>query len=201
MSDEWNAVKREVRWIMRLLVFPLAIMWVLQFVNLFTMNALLRFGVEPRSVHGLVGIFFAPFLHGGFLHLIANTFPWIIAGGLIVATSLTDFTVVTLVSCIVSGLGAWIFGATGSVHVGASGIIFGFFGYLFVNGWLKKSALGITVSLLLGAFYGAGIFLGALPTQNGISWQMHAFGLVGGVLATLALARWRARPALTPRRR
>lgn len=201
MSDEWSALKREARWIVRLLGVPLAVMWLVQLVNLFTMNALLRFGVQPRTVAGLVGILFMPFLHGGFLHLLANTVPWIVAGGLIVAASLTDFVVVTISSWLLGGLGAWLIGASGSNHVGASGIVFGFFGYLLVNGWLKKSALGIAVSVGFASFYGVGIVLGALPTQTGISWEGHAFGLLGGVLATFGLARARRRPALTPPRR
>lgn len=195
MSSEWSSVKREMRWIIRLLLFPLAVMWALQVVNTLTMGALLRFGVEPRTLIGLRGIVFAPLLHGGFIHLMANSVPWLVAGGLIVSSDVSELVIVTATSWVLGGLGAWLCGATGSVHVGCSGVVFGFFGFLLVSGWLKKSFFGIALSLLLGGTYGVVILLGALPTQSGISWQTHAFGLLGGVLAAFIIARRQARAA------
>lgn len=189
MSDEWNAVKREARWSTRLLLLPLVVMWALQIFNFLTGGSLVRFGVHPRTAVGLTGILFAPLLHGGFLHLISNTVPWLIAGGLIVTSDIGEYVVVVAATWLASGLGAWAFGAAESVHVGASGVVFGFFGYLLIRGWLRRSIAGIAISIALASTYGLVMLLSALPTQAGISWQSHAFGLIGGVLAAIGLAR------------
>lgn len=189
MGDEWNAVKREAKWSTRLLVLPLVVMWAVQIFNFLTGGSLVKFGVHPRTVAGLVGILFAPLLHGGFLHLISNTVPWLIAGGLIVTSDIGEYVVVVAATWLAAGLGAWAFGADGSVHVGASGVVFGFFGYLLIRGWLRRSIAGIAISIALASTYGLVMLLSALPTQAGISWQSHAFGLIGGVLAAIALAR------------
>jgi membrane associated rhomboid family serine protease len=196
MSQEWQDMKREVRWTYRALLIPLALMWAIQIVNTLTGSRLNAFGVHPRTLQGLVGILFAPLLHAGFAHLIANTVPWLAAGGLIVMTSVSEFAGVTAVTWITSGLGAWLLGADNSVHIGASGIVFGFFGYLLVRGWLRRSFLGIVVSLALGSTYGMVLLLGAMPGQTGISWQCHAFGLVGGILAAWKIGREKATRAL-----
>jgi membrane associated rhomboid family serine protease len=189
MGDEWSALKQETRRSARALLVPLALMWAIAIVNLLVGHRLDALGIHPRTAPGLVGILFAPLLHGGFAHLIANSVPWLAAGGLIVMSDVREFYVVTAFTWITSGLGAWALGADGSVHIGASGVVFGYFGYLLVRGWMRRSFLGIVVSLALGSTYGMVIFLGALPGQVGISWQCHAFGLAGGVLAAIALER------------
>jgi membrane associated rhomboid family serine protease len=195
MGDEWQALKSEARWSVRALLAPLLLMWAIAVVNLFAGHRLDAFGVHPRTAQGLIGIVFAPLLHGGFAHLIANSIPWLAAGGLIVLNDVREFIGVTTVAWITGGLGAWVFGAPGSVHIGASGVVFGYFGYLLVRGWLKRSLVGIVVSLALGSTYGMVLLLGALPGQTGISWQCHAFGLLGGVLAAWRLAKVRGETA------
>jgi membrane associated rhomboid family serine protease len=139
---------------------------------------------------GLRGVVFAPFLHANFAHLMANTLPLIVLGWLIMLRETRDFFTVWAVSAVVSGLGTWLIGPSMSVHIGASGVIFGFLGYLLARGWFERRAASIAVALGVGLLYGGAIF-GVLPGQVGISWQAHLFGFLGGVLA----ARWMSRPS------
>lgn len=188
MAENWKGIKKELKLHGWLLFLPLAVMWVLQLVNTIALNVLVRFGIRPRETGGLLGILFAPFLHGGFGHLMANTIPFLVLGWLILLHNVRDFVVVSLLSMLVGGLGTWLTGAPGSVHVGASGVIFGYFGFLLLRGWFRRSVWSILLSLLIGIAYG-GLLFGVLPGQAGISWQGHLFGFLGGGLSAYLLCR------------
>src|SRR3546814_10030197 len=97
-------------------------------------NRLDREGIEPRETDGLLGIVFAPLLHGGWGHLIANTFPALVLGFLILLSGLRTWVGVTLVVWVIGGFGTWLTGGDNSVHIGASGLIFGWLTYLIVRG-------------------------------------------------------------------
>jgi membrane associated rhomboid family serine protease len=129
-----------------------------------------------------------PFLHGSFAHLAANTLPLVTLGWLIMLREISDFFIVSAVTVLVSGFGVWLTGAPYSVHIGASGLIFGYFGFLLLRGYFERSFTSILVSLIVGFFYGSLIW-GVLPSQPGVSWQAHFFGFVGGVLAAQILGR------------
>ena len=101
---------------------------------------------------------------------------------------ISDFFLVSLITMLASGLGVWLFGSANSIHIGASGVIFGYFGFLLSRGYFERSAVGIAFSLLVGTLYGSLIW-GVLPIRNGISWEGHLFGFLGGVLAARLLAR------------
>lgn len=164
------------------------IMWVVEILDTFVFQHRLDFlGVIPRTVVGLRGIFLAPFLHGNFPHLIANTVPFITLGWFVMLRRLSDFWVVTIVTTLVSGLGVWCFGATNSVHIGASGLIFGYLGFLLLRGYFERSILSIVLSIGIFIFYG-GLIWGVFPSQPGVSWQGHLFGFIGGGLAAKLLA-------------
>jgi membrane associated rhomboid family serine protease len=92
------------------------------------------------------------------------------------------FLPVTLFAMLGSGLMAWLLGAPGSVHIGASGVIFGYFGFLLLGGWYARSFVSIMLSLLVAVVWG-GLVLGIAPGQVGISWQSHLGGFIAGVLA------------------
>ncbi len=145
-----------------------------------------QYGIIPRNPIGLRGILFAPFLHGGLGHLIGNTIPFLILGWLVMLRETTDFFVVSIISALVSGLGTWLFGAPG-IHLGASGVIFGYLGYLLARGYFERSGFAIAMSLFVGALYGSLIW-GVLPFQQGISWEGHLFGFIGGILSAKMLA-------------
>lgn len=168
----------------------LALMWVIEIIDQLTGQRLDRLGIWPRMPFGLRGILFAPFLHGGFGHLLSNTVPFLVLGWLVMLREISDFFIVTAIAMVVGGLGTWVFGAPG-VHIGASGVIFGYLGFLLLRGYFERSMVSITFSLIVGALYGSLIW-GVLPTQIGISWEGHLFGFLGGVLA----ARWLSRPKI-----
>jgi membrane associated rhomboid family serine protease len=145
-------------------------------------------GIQPHEISGLDGIVFAPFLHANFVHLYSNSVPLIITGTFVLAQGFLRFLLVTLFVAVASGLGAWLLGRPGTVVIGASGIVFGYLGYLLVRGIVERSLWGIGVGLLVGLLYGTQIS-GVLPTDQLISWQAHLFGLAGGVLAAILFRR------------
>lgn len=156
--------------------------WTAFVVNGLAGGALMQYGVIPRTLTGLRGILFAPFLHANMQHLIANTIPFLAMGWLVMLRDARHFLPVTLFAMLGSGLMAWVLGAPGSVHIGASGVVFGYFGFLLLGGWYARSFMSITLSILVAVLWG-GLVLGIAPGQVGISWQSHLGGFIAGVLA------------------
>lgn len=162
----------------------LAILWFIEIADLLILGGNLDgFGIRPRSLQGLAGIFIAPFLHGGISHLASNSMPFLVLSLLIISESRADYFAVSLVCTLSSGLGTWLIAPSNTVHVGASGVIFGYFGYLLFKGIFHKKIIPLAISILLLVYYGSMLF-GVLPflTLPGISWQAHLFGFLGGVL-------------------
>jgi membrane associated rhomboid family serine protease len=165
-----------------LLLVPLAIMWAVECVNFMFGGGLVRYGIIPHSVLGLRGIVFAPFLHGSFAHLIANSLPYITLGWLVMLRRTSDFIWVSLIVMMISGFGTWLIAPSNSVHVGASGAIFGYLGFLISRGYFERRFFSILLSIAIGVIYG-GLLWGVLPGNSGISWQGHLFGFIGGIVA------------------
>ncbi|MFJ6751293.1 MULTISPECIES: rhomboid family intramembrane serine protease [unclassified Streptomyces] len=161
----------------------IALLWLLEAVDAATGNALDSFGIQPREPAELVDIVPAAFLHFGFGHLAANTLPLLLLG-LVAAlrSGVRRFVGVVALVIVASGLGVWLTAAPHSNTAGASGVVFGLFGYLLVRGFIERKPLDIAIGVIVGAVYGS-IIWGALPSDSGISWQGHLFGLIGGVLA------------------
>jgi len=168
-----------------------ALMWIVFFATVATGGALLSLGIIPRSLIGLRGILFAPFLHGSFAHLLANSIPFAMMGWFVMLRDSRHFIPVTAAAMLGSGLVAWLLGASGSVHVGASGVIFGYLGFLMLSGWYTRSIASIMISVLVTVMWG-GLVFGVLPGQMGISWQAHLGGFIGGALAARS---YRIQPA------
>jgi membrane associated rhomboid family serine protease len=145
-------------------------------------------GIRPRDVDGLLGILFAPFLHGGFGHLFGNTIPFLVLGAVIALGGLVRVVAVTVIVGLVSGLGVWLLAPSNSVTIGASGIVFGYATYLLARGFYSRRGLHLGVGLLVLAVWGSTLLFGLVPTP-GVSWQAHLFGAVGGVLAARVLDR------------
>lgn len=156
--------------------------WVAFVMNAMLGGALDQFGVIPRTTDGLRGILFAPFLHGNLNHLVANTIPFLALGWMVMLRDARHFLPVTLFSMLGAGLMAWTLGAPGSVHIGASGVVFGYLGFLLLAGVYTRSFLSLVLSLVTAVLWG-GLVLGIAPGQAGISWQAHLGGFVGGILA------------------
>ncbi|MFN6235162.1 rhomboid family intramembrane serine protease [Microcystis sp.] len=165
-----------------------AIFWLLEILDQFVFRGSLDiFGIIPHQVIGLRGILFAPFLHRDFPHLIANTVPFLILGWLVMLQETSDFFIVTGLTMLVGGLGVWLFAAPGSIHIGASILIFGYLGFLLLRGYFQRNIPSILLSILVFLLYGGTIW-GVLPSRPGISWQGHLFGFLGGVLAAKLIA-------------
>ena len=139
-----------------------------------------QFGIVPRRWSGLIGIPLAPFLHRGWSHLAANSLPFAILGLLVMGRGERTFWAVSAGIVVLGGLAVWLLGRGQSVHVGASGLIFGYFGYLLALGVIERSAASILRALLVGLFYGS-IIWGVLPSHRGVSWESHLFGLLAGL--------------------
>jgi membrane associated rhomboid family serine protease len=162
-------------------------LWAAFGVNALLGGALLRFGIVPRTVDGLIGIAVAPWLHANLNHLMANTVPFLLFGWLVMLRDRRHFLSVVLYSMLGAGVLAWLLGAPNSVHVGASGVVFGFLGFLLLSGWYTRSFASIALSVLVAVVWGGTVF-GVLPGQPGVSWQGHLGGFLGGVVAA---RRWR----------
>ncbi|MEL6157806.1 MAG: rhomboid family intramembrane serine protease [Cyanobacteria bacterium J06623_5] len=189
-----RSIVGEFRLQIRTLLSVVALLWAIEIIDqLLFRGGLDQLGIRPRSLSGLWGILFAPFLHGDFAHLLANTIPLVSLGWLIMLRETGDWLVVSIIAALVSGIGTWLIGSPYSVHIGASGVVFGYFGYLLLRGYFERSIVAIAFSLLVTFLYG-GIIWGVLPTQPGVSWEGHLFGFIGGILAAKLLATPRQKP-------
>jgi membrane associated rhomboid family serine protease len=158
-----------------------ALMWLVEIIDA-AGASVDQHGIEPREADGLLGILFSPFLHGGWGHLIGNTLPFVMLGAVIALSGLGRVAAVTAIVALVGGVGTWLTGSEGSVHIGASGIVFGYALYLLVRFLYSRRALHLAAGLLVGAVYGTTLLFGVVPTP-GVSWQGHLFGAIGGVVA------------------
>jgi len=158
------------------------LLYVVELVDTLDRNRLDGYGIRPREVDGLDGIVFAPLLHHGWGHLVANTVPLLVFGFLILLAGVARWAAVTAVVWLVGGVGTWLTGQPHSLHLGASVLAFGWLVYLLLRGIFARDASQIALGAILLFMYG-GILYGVLPGQPGISWQGHLFGALGGALA------------------
>jgi membrane associated rhomboid family serine protease len=163
------------------------LLWVIEFVDQVLGNSLDDEGVRPRDDEGLIGIVFAPLLHAGWDHLIANTLPLLVLGFLVFLSGIGRALAATAVIWVVGGLGTWLIAPEHTVHIGASVIVFGWLTYLILRGIFARSEVQIALGAVVLVLYG-GALLGVLPGQPGVSWQGHLFGAIGGGLAAWWLA-------------
>lgn len=159
----------------------LALMWVVEIINGFLGHRLSAWGILPRSTPGLVGIPLSPILHGSLNHVLSNTIPFLVLGGLVGLRGGQKLVGISLFIIVVGGAAVWLFGRS-SIHVGASGLVFGYFGYLVANGWYDRRPISILAAIAVIVVYGSLVF-GVLPTASFVSWEAHLFGLLAGVLA------------------
>jgi membrane associated rhomboid family serine protease len=182
-SQSLQLYGNEAKRLVRPLLFFVALLWLIEIVDrLFFDGSLDRLGIAPRQLAGLRGVLFAPFLHGSFAHLLANTVPLLILGFLVMARHARRFPAISAVIILISGLGTWLIAPAYTVHIGASGLVFGYFAFLIVSAWYERSFAAVALAVLVIVLYG-GLLGGILPSANGVSWQGHFFGLIGGAVA------------------
>jgi membrane associated rhomboid family serine protease len=174
-----------------------ALMWVLEVVDAIADHRLDQYGIEPRDADGLPGVLYSPFLHAGFDHLISNTIPFVLLGLAIALSGLGRVIAVTAIVVLVGGLGTWLIAPENTIHIGASGVVFGYATYLIARGVFNRSPLELAMGAVVGLIWGS-VLLGGLVPREGISWQGHLFGAIGGVVAAWLLARRREEPAGRP---
>lgn len=159
-----------------------AALWGIQVVNWVTGDALIAaFGLVPRHFSGLDGIVAMPLLHGSFRHLMANTPPLLVLGTLMAATVTRALAAMNAVVIILGGLLVWLLGSSG-IHIGASGLVFGWVGFLITRGLVDRSPVTLGASALVGVLYGS-LLWGVLPGQPSVSWEAHLFGAIAGAAA------------------
>ncbi|MEV0596822.1 rhomboid family intramembrane serine protease [Nonomuraea cavernae] len=173
-----------------IMIGVLGVMWGVEIVD-YLLNGTLdhQFGIVGWDPDGLVGIVFAPFLHVGFGHLMANSLPLLILGFLAALRGVGKFLAASAVIIVIGGFGTW-FTSPGVITVGASGLVFGYFGFVVARGLFDRRVLDIVLAIGVAIAYYS-ILWGLLPNQQGISWQGHLFGLIGGVIAAWFLRRKR----------
>jgi membrane associated rhomboid family serine protease len=171
-----------------------ALMWVAEILDTALGGDLDAYGIQPRDPDGLVGVGAAPLLHAGFGHLLANTVPFLALGAIIALAGLATVVWVTVIVALVGGLGTWLVAPAGTIHLGASGVVFGYATYLISRALFSHSLAHLGVGVLVLALYGSTLALGVVP-RDGISWQGHLFGGLGGVLAAWLLEARRRAPA------
>ena len=166
----------------QVIVAFVALLYAVELVDTLMGHRLDEGGVRPREVDGLDGILFAPLLHYGWGHLVANTLPLLVFGFLILLAGVARWAAVTAVVWVVGGVGTWFAGQPHSIHLGASVLAFGWLVYLLLRGVFARDASQVALGVILLLVYG-GLLYGVLPGQPGISWQGHLFGALGGALA------------------
>lgn len=165
-----------------------ALMWVSEIVDSLLGGALDGWGIRPHDPDRLIGIVTAPFLHAGFGHLAGNTVPFLALGFAIALNGAARVLAVTAIVMVVGGLGTWLIGPENSVHIGASGVVFGYATYLITRGAFDRGAIELAMGAVVAAVWGSVLLSGLVP-RDGISWQGHLCGGAGGVLAAAALRR------------
>jgi membrane associated rhomboid family serine protease len=161
-----------------LVISMLCLLWCIQIINFLLQYRLNHLGLLPRTASGLIGIITSPFLHGNFSHLFFNSIPLFVLISFIMLDGLPAFISVTIVITLLSGAAVWCFGRK-AIHVGASGLLMGYWGYLILNAFAHPSV--VTVLLIVVCLFYFGGFLASLFPEEGTSWEGHVFGLLAGL--------------------
>ena len=167
------------------LLILIASLFAVLIVSKLTGNRLLLLGIHPRRLIGLPGIFCAPFLHGNFNHLFFNAIPLLVLGDFVLLFGQTVFLKVTLAIIVLSGSLTWLLGRP-AIHIGASSLITGYWSFLLINMYQQGGVMNIILGVIC-VYYFAGIFLGIFPSEKGVSWEGHLFGLIAGIATSYLL--------------
>lgn len=172
----------ELRFRAGALLSLVAIMWIVWVLSLIAPGAVVSFGIVPRTFGTLSGIITAPFVHLALQHLLANTIPLVILGALLLLKGAGELVYVVVTTALIAGAGTWLFGSPGTIHFGASGIVFGFIGFLLFRAAFDRKISSILITIVVAVMYGSSLGWAIFP-EEGISWSGHFFGFVGGIVA------------------
>ena len=188
MAAEITTARSDRRQGIVLVAAMVAVMWVVEVIDQIAGGSLDQYGIEPHDPDGLVGIFTAPFLHAGWGHLIGNTIPFVLLGVTIALSGLVRVAAATAIVVLIGGFGTWLIAPSGTDHIGASGVVFGYATYLIARGLFSRNLLHLGVGVAVVAVYGTTLLTGLAP-RDGISWQGHLCGGIAGVIAARLLDR------------
>jgi membrane associated rhomboid family serine protease len=180
--------KANFRLALKVSLLFLAALWLVFLLDSLLGLKLIRFGLRPGSLPGLVGVVTAPLLHGNVEHILSNSMPLIVSlTAILYFYPYSSIRVIPLI-WLGSGLLAWLIGRP-SMHIGASGFIYGLLAYVFLSGILRKDMRSVAVSLLVGFLYGSMIW-GVLPIRAHMSWELHLSGAFMGVFLAFVYRKW-----------
>ncbi|MEV3859447.1 rhomboid family intramembrane serine protease [Streptomyces sp. NPDC050095] len=173
----------------QLMVGWVALLWLLEVIDVASGHALDGLGIQPRDPAELIDVVPAAFIHFGFGHVAANSIPLLVLGFIAALSGIRRFLLASALIVVADGLGVWLVAPDHSNTAGASGLIFGLFGFVVLSGFVERRPLGIVVGLLVAAYWGTTFLAGLSPTNEGVSWQGHLIGLVAGVAAAFLFSR------------
>jgi membrane associated rhomboid family serine protease len=162
-------------------LISIAALWVFNIINWLMGSVFNILGIYPRHFRGLIGIIFAPFLHQNFNHLFFNTIPLFALGLMVLSLGTALFAWVSVCVMVVGGLLVWVFGRR-ALHIGASGLVSGYFGFIVVAAYFKTSVITI-LAAGIALYYFGGILLGIFPKEEKVSWESHLYGFLSGILS------------------
>lgn len=178
-------VKKRPDWYYVLAV--LGMLSAVEVINLFSGRLLNQFSIIPRELSHIGYIFTSPWLHATLTHFVSNIVPFAVLSFLLMEFGLKRYLLVSLLLVLMTGLLVWVF-AREARHLGASGILYGYFGYLLLAGLLSKRVWLAVISVLVLVLYGSMIW-GVLPSQPYISWESHLFGFISGIILAWVLRK------------
>tara|TARA_B100000767_G_scaffold267194_1_gene285593 strand:+ start:50 stop:721 length:672 start_codon:yes stop_codon:yes gene_type:complete len=178
-----TAEKKKILSTLFIPIIFLFLMWLVKIIEVNFQVNFVRYGVFPKTIEGLKGILFSPFIHKDFTHLINNSYPIIILGGMLFAIYRKIAVQLFIWFYFISGFWLWVIGRP-SFHIGASGIIYSLASFLLVSGIISKNPRLTAVSMLVIFLYGSMIW-GLLPTKGAISWEGHLSGFIAGILVAI----------------
>jgi membrane associated rhomboid family serine protease len=173
------------------IALPLLLIGLMVWLKLFEVKSgasFSEFGIYPRSVKGLKGLFFSQFLHGDWEHLLYNSVPFFLGTWALFFFYPKSGSRVIFFSFFIPGILVWLF-ARSSYHIGLSGVNYSILAFLFIGGFIRRDRKRLPISLLIVLFYG-GLIVGLFPVQSGVSYESHLAGSFIGILLALFLRKW-----------
>jgi membrane associated rhomboid family serine protease len=181
-----NVFAQKSEFYLKPMAIGLGIIWAVNIFNWLTGSRLNVLGIYPRHAFGLIGILCSPFLHQNFNHLFFNTIPlFVLALAIMANNGAAHFLIITAIIMGISGLAVWLFGRKG-IHIGASGVISGYFGFILMEAFTSPSITTVLLAIM-AIYYFGGILLGLFPQDKMTSWEYHLFGFASGVLCAYYL--------------
>ncbi|NNC93960.1 MAG: rhomboid family intramembrane serine protease [Chitinophagales bacterium] len=157
------------------------VIWLIKIIEIAMSANFAAYGILPKQVIGLRGILFSPLIHGDFRHLISNSLPLLILGTILFNSyKEVAWKIIMMAYFLVGGL-VWLTATGSSIHIGASGVVYGLAFFLLASGIFRKDRESIGIALVVTLLYG-GLIWGILPVQAGISWESHLYGAVVGIV-------------------